>query len=189
MTRLASLISAASLALGGIVLLWAEHESGELTPVRLKILAELDRLLPASWPDAKFREIAPMYDPAHLPMPNYTTCGELPRHVGSLVGINTRGALAGIRDMKGWTPYTTGARPKPGDFLLFGDGKGGVGHIDVAVDTRGSTWRTADAGQGPHEKQGAAFVDRVWDEDKGTLGGVNGPRPLLGWLDVDQAAA
>jgi len=116
-------------------------------------------------------------------------------------------------------------RPKKGDFYLLCSGwpdrheKGcpcvqpeeqskqhlvngaTVEHVGIIINSEGTLWRTADAGQSinmgknpdgtPLMYQCAKFVDRTFDPMNGTLsgevgaGGVRPPRRLCGWLDLD----
>lgn len=76
-------------------------------------------------------------------------------------------------------------RPKPGDFYAIGNAAGGIDHVGVIVSASGSTWETADAGQGTLLEQQAAYVNREYDSGAVTLGGPLGGRPLAGWLDID----
>jgi len=106
-----------------------------------------------------------------------------------------------------------GPRPKPGDLYLLCSGGGHdfgcctlqkvkdtdpwprvrgatVEHVGVIVDTSGTLWTTADAGQSKGTAQAALYVQRHYNPATGYLTGeqaVNGRplRRLCGWVDVD----
>lgn len=102
------------------------------------------------------------------------------------------GGVDGVRSIakaKGaWTIAVDGgsARPLPGDVFGLSDSRDGLlTHVGIIVDAAGSTWRTADAGQGTHEVQKAEYVTRSFSSDGPMLGGPGGSRILAGWLNLD----
>jgi hypothetical protein len=165
----------------------------ELSPKRAAVMAFLDEVIPSQYPDAKFKRIAPSYDPDHLPMPNYTPCGELAARAGAVAGINTRGGLSSIRDIGrangSWVEAGGGRRPNPGDLYLLGNAQGAVLHTGVIKDANGDVWITGDSGQGDAKHSAALFLSRPYDEVAVTLGGPAGPRKLLGWYDIDPSSS
>lgn len=179
----------------------AESCPPTLSGVRRRVLEAVASVVPSAYPSERWHALAPSYDPAHLPVPGYSTCGELPRFAGATVGVNTRGGLASIRDLGkkvgAWVEGGGDRRPCPADFYLVGNAKGEILHTGIVksrvVNADGSeTWETADAGQGHHtatDPQRAAYVTRTYDPAAGTLTGSSGPRVLVGWLDVEKAAA
>lgn len=164
-----------------------------LSPRRDAILKAVDRVIPGVYPDAKFRLMAPGYDPNDPKLPkNFTTCGFMPGYAGNAVGIDTRYGLKSIQDIGEqtgtWVKPSSGKRPKPGDFFLLGNAAGEILHTGVFKKTDGTDWETADAGQEDRqkgEKGRTAYVKRTWNPDAMTLKSGNVERNLLGWLNVD----
>ena len=165
--------------------------AGPLSARRLAALAAVSAVVPSKYGDARFSELAPSYTPDDPKLPKgFTTCGYLPGYVGGKIGVPTRYGLASIRTEAqkhgAWVEAGGDRRPKPGDFFLIGTASGMIAHTGVIVDAGGSLWKTADAGQGARDKQEARFVDRPYDAAAVTLGGPAGPRPLIGWMDIDK---
>ena len=163
------------------------------SPRRQAILAAVASVVPSSYPDAKFRKMAPGFNPDDPKLPHgFTTCGYLPGFAGGKVGIDTLYGLSSIRDIGKktgtWIEPSSGKLPKPGDFFLLGNSAGEVLHTGVFTKTDGTDWETADAGQeirAQGEKGKTAIVKRKWNPDTKTLKTGNLERNLLGWLDVD----
>jgi hypothetical protein len=103
-------------------------------------------------------------------------------------------ALA-IEKKRGWPPetlwkaYASGKRPLPGDIYVL---KGyvprmnGIGfrHVGVIVDASGSTWKTADGGQGLGYAVG--FNLRPLEADSGKIKGEDQhPASVDGWVDLE----
>lgn len=209
MKRLAAIAAGCLSAAGVLALMLSRRFGGALevlSPLRAAALRAVGEVVPSAFPDAKFQQLAPSYkpeDPAWREMltkagvdpDRYTTCGELPRYVGDKIGVNTKGGLSSVRDLGlqngAWTVATGANRPKPGDFYLLAKDPAGreILHVGVIVDASGSTWKTADAGQGGHPNQAAAYVDRPYDATAITLGGPAGARYLVGWYDIDKGGA
>ena len=169
---------------------------GNLSDKRTKVLEVVASVVPSRYGDERWRRLAPAYDPQHLPAQGYTTCGELPRFVGSQFGIATRGGLASIRDLAkahgAWIDGAPGRRPLPGDFLVLGLSNGEILHVCVAISTDGTAWTTADAGQGPPTAQEARYLKRTYDPAAETLTSPSTKHPIMlivGWLDVDKFTA
>jgi len=104
--------------------------------------------------------------------------------------------------------------PKPGDLYVLCSGKGHdygcctiqrekdtdpwpkvlgakVEHVGVIIDTTGTFWTTADAGQSVGTSQAALYVRRHYNPATGYLTGEQGPagrplRRLCGWVDLDR---
>lgn len=212
MARRAALLAGALSLIGGVAL-WASRRleqshgasgglEGPLSRRRVLALASVAEVVPATYPDARFKLMAPSYAPedpawrarlqaAGVNPDHYTTCGELPRYVGGKIGVNTRGGLASIRDLGmsngAWVKATGKNRPKPGDFYLLAKDPAGkeIVHTGVIGHATGTIWQTADAGQGAHgTPQQTAYVTRVYDPSAVTLGG----RSLIGWYDIDKGS-
>lgn len=171
----------------------------------LQIIADV---VPSQYPDERWRKLAPSYAPddsawresiraAGADPDRYTTCGELPGYLADMLGarggLERRGlasVMAAGKAHGAWVEAGDGRRPLPGDILVIGGKDGSISHVSVAVETRGDTWRTADAGQGPRDKQASAYVEREWNERTGMLGGPKGsaaaPRYLIGWVNIDR---
>lgn len=182
-----------------------------LSARRKFVLDAISRVVPSQYGDAKFREIAPGYDPddPNLP-PHFTTCGYLPCYVGRMLKVGnciTQGGLEQMRingrKMGAWVEATGDNLPKPGDLYGIGSEAHGGGilvHVGVVIDAKKDQWTTADAGQGTvGAGQRAAYVTRPVDMKTITSGGtgavyvpgtgwtVNGkPRNIAGWLDIDK---
>jgi hypothetical protein len=179
-----------SLQSGGI----AGGSSGGLSPVRRRAAAILDELVPAEYPDARFaRIVGAGFDPATS---SGTTCGALPGRMGLLLGDPqgiTKFGVAGVRDEGkahgAWVDAASGRRPKLGDIYLTayidGPQAGWVAHTGIVLDATGTTWTTADAGQGPREKPRAERVQRQYDATTQTLSRGTDRRKLLGWINLD----
>lgn len=219
MTRRFAQIAAAFFSLAGVVALATrralrgpsvfDNAAETLTPIRVQARQAVEQVVPSVYPDQKFRTMAPSFkpeDPAWrealtkigVNPDAYTTCGELPRYVGERLtpAVHTRGGLSSIRDLGlangAWIVATGKNRPKLGDFYLLAKDAAGkeIVHTGVVIDASGSTWKTADAGQGTdHVHQAAAYVDRAWDPAAITLGTLNGPHFLAGWYDIDKGAS
>ena len=179
--------------LGALVFSRLGEAVGTMSPRREAILTAVDRVIPGVYPDAKFREMAPGYDPDDPKLPKgFTSCGFMPGYAGGKVGINTRYGLGSIREIGEktgtWIKPSSGKRPKPGDFFLLGNSAGEILHTGVFKKTSGTDWETADAGQEDRkkgEKGRTAYVKRTWNPEMKTLKTGNVERVLLGWLDVD----
>lgn len=174
----------------------AGGETGPLSPVRQAVVDAVRAVVPSQYPDERWRRLAPLYDPAHLPSAGYTTCGELPRYALSVVGVNTRGGLASIRDLGraagAWVEPAAGVLPRPGDAYLAGNAAGEILHTGIVLAASPDEWTTADAGQGPRDRQAAAVLENAYDSSTATLTRAAGsapPRVVLGWLDAERAAA
>jgi hypothetical protein len=96
-----------------------------------------------------------------------------------------------------WIPYRPGVAkfPKPGDIYTLAKSSGkwaDFSHVGFIIDSRGTGWITADAGQGGGFAVG--YQRRVWDPKQGTLTLTRpdgstlppdlGTRYLKGWVDV-----
>jgi len=169
-----------------------------LSQLRKQIIDSIiPEVVPSTYPDARFAILYPGFDPDDPNMPpGFSTCGALPSYVGRRLGyrdgITQFGTFAvrNVGQASGtWTDAALGLRPEPGDFYAIGDGGNGIVHVGVIIDSSGSTWRTADAGQGTHANQAAAYVERAFDPVALTIGGPVGPRPLAGWMNVEKYVA
>lgn len=191
------------------------------------------QVVPSSYGDAKFKLI----DANWAPGKGYTTCGGLPAHVASQLGVPPKliaegiagAGLASLRDagikQNAWVHHnltlrflSTGMnlegqmnRPKPGDLYMLCSGEESshkafcnclstkahgrvakVEHVGVIVSSKGTVWKTADAGQPNGNVQCAKYCDRTFNPATGLLTGEfdgTGGRPmrrLCGWLDVDK---
>ena len=206
------MIGAAVAVVGLLFLLFGNRKGGlgaggggggfggfSLSPVRERARAILDSLLPAAWPDARFRKIVgSAFDPATSPG---TTCGALPLRMGFLLGDPlgiTQGGVGGVKDLGqargAWVEAGGGRRPRLGDIYLTAfppgspDGQG-FAHVGVIEDAHGPTWTTADAGQGPRLSPRAEYVQRQYDAAANLLTRANDPssaRVLVGWIDLDR---
>lgn len=172
-----------------------EPPPASLSPARRKILDAVSAVVPSAYPDARWHELAPLYDPANLPAVGYTTCAELPRYALAPVGLNTRGGLSSIRDLglarSAWVTPSPGVLPQPGDVYMLGDDAGSVLHVGLVVSATPTSWRTADAGQGSATAQAAAYLENTYDPATATLtrAATGKARKVLGWLDIDRALA
>lgn len=184
---------------GGLGLLFLlALRGGPLSPLRRKIVDEIvPQFVPSVYPDARFHAMYPGFDPDDPNLPaGFSTCGALPTAVGRELGYQdgiTRYGTFAVRNIGQetgtWVDAAPGLRPKPGDFYAIGDGGSGIVHVGVIIDASGSTWRTADAGQGTHANQAAAYVERAFDPAALTIGGPVGPRPLAGWMNIEEYVA
>lgn len=166
-----------------------------LSALRKRIVYDIiPEFVPSTYPDARFAAMYPGFDPDDPNLPeHFTTCGALPTAVGRRLGyrdgITQYGTFA-VRNIGQqtwtWVDAAPGLRPEPGDFYAIGDGGSGIVHVGVIIDSSGSTWTTADAGQGTHANQAAAYVQRAFDPVALTIGGPVGPRPLAGWMNVQK---
>ncbi len=201
-------VAAAGLGAGAL-LLWRRGSGGfrPMTERRRFVLDRLAEVVPSQYGDAKFKRIAPGYDPNDSALPKgFTTCGYLPCYIGSMLGAPrciTQGGLEQMRTngraIGAWVEPGNGRRPSPGDLFAIGSPQL-VTHVGVIVDASGDTWKTADAGQGPMGAgQRADYVIRPYDMATNTLGGpgatlvagqgwtIRGePRHLAGWIDIDK---
>lgn len=185
---------------------------GGLSPLRGHIVNEIvPQYVPSTYGDARFSKLMPGYEVHTDPdtgkiiqtfngtvLPDtFTTCGALPCRVGYDLGAKNGITQCGLEAMRtngkaagSWVDAKGKDQPKPGDFYALSQTPGGIiTHVGIIIDASGATWKTADAGQGPHDKQAAAYVDRVYDAAAITLGGPAGARPLAGWLDVQKYMA
>lgn len=182
-----------------------------LSPLRKRIVDEIvPTYVPSTYGDARFSALMPGYEVHTDPetgkivqtfqgtvLPeNFTTCGGLPCRIGFDLGVKngvTQCGVPGLRDVGKATGTWVDAgqrRPMPGDFYGLSQTPGGIlTHVGVIIDAGGPIWKTADAGQGPHDRQAAAYVDRPYDPKALTLGGPAGPRPFAGFLDVEKYMA
>ena len=83
-----------------------------------------------------------------------------------------------------WKPYAPGSRPLPGDIYVLKKPTGEFRHVGVIIKSTGTSWRTADGGQG----QGFAvgFRSRTFDPATGRLEGEDKqPAFLKGWVDLE----
>jgi len=91
-----------------------------------------------------------------------------------------RGAAPGTL----WKLYASDSRPRPGDIYVLKKPDGGFRHVGVIIDSTGSTWRTADGGQGLGFAVG--FRTRTFDPGSGKLEGEDKqPAFLKGWVDLE----
>lgn len=177
-----------------------------LSARREAALAAVAAVVPSKYPDEKFAKLAPGWhvEPDGSITVNgktvptgMTTCGYLPGYVGATLGLeknlNSYGLEAMRTNAKAWNAWVVpaeGRLPQPGDPYAISstaDGTGIIVHVGVFVrQNADGSWHTADAGQGTHEVQAAAYMDRPYDPVKHTLGGPKGPRPLAGWVNLDQ---
>lgn len=184
---------------------------GGMSPLRKRIINDIiPKYVPSTYGDARFSKLAPGYevhiDPdtgklvqtfqGNVLPESFTTCGSLPCRIGYDLGVKdgiTRCGVPGMRDIGKAAGAWVDAgrrRPEPGDFYGLSQTPGGIlTHVGIIIDASGPIWRTADAGQGPHDKQAAAYLDRPYDAKALTLGGPAGPRPFAGFLDVEKYMA
>lgn len=182
------------LAGAGLLLVVLAVRRGYVSPLRRQILAILDEVVPSTYPDARFAALYPGFNPDDPNLPErFSTCGALPTFVGRRLGYRdgitrygTNSVMTIGRDSGTWVDAGGFERPSPGDFYAIGNASGGVDHVGVIVSASGGTWRTADAGQGTHANQAAAYNDRPYDASAVTIGGPVGPRPLAGWMNVQK---
>jgi hypothetical protein len=91
-----------------------------------------------------------------------------------------RGMAAGTL----WKLYAPDTRPRPGDIYLLKKPDGAFRHVGVIFDPTGTTWRTADGGQGLGFAVG--FRTRTFDPATGKLEGEDKqPAFLKGWVDLE----
>jgi len=166
-----------------------------MSALRKRIVDDIvPQFVPSTYPDARFEAMYPGFDPDDPNLPeHFSTCGALPSAVGRELGYRdgiTRYGTFAVRNVGQatgtWVDAVPGLRPEPGDFYAIGDGGSGIVHVGVIIDSSGSIWRTADAGQGTHANQAAAYVERAYDPIALTIGGPVGPRPLAGWMNVEK---
>lgn len=168
--------------------------SGALSPNRAKVFAALARVVPSAYGDARFAELAPDYKPDDERVAQgFTTCAYLPAYVGKAIGVATRYGTEALRTVGrahgAWVEPGGNRRPRPGDLYATQDGSGAIVHVGIIVKADGTTWQTADAGQGTRGTgQRADYVTRTFDPQTLTLTGPTGQvRRLAGWYDVDRA--
>ena len=177
----------------GVLLLLRRRHIAPGVSVRSRILSVLSEVVPSAYPDARFRSLAPAYDPTKAPWSEPggpTTCGFLPWWVGNRIGVRiTGGGTYELRDVAkaagAWIEPGNGRRPSPGDPYAVGNDAGSIDHVGFIVKLNGDDWTTADAGQGPRERQGAAENVRKYDRRTNRLG----TRRLVGWMDVAKYVA
>ena len=158
--------------------------------VRQKALAVLSEVVPSSWPDARFRRLAPGYDPSVAPWNEPggpTTCGFLPAWLGYRLGVKITGGgtyeLRNVAQAAGaWVEPGKGRLPKPGDLYAIGHGDDSIDHVGAVEKATSKEWITLDAGQGPRDRQAAARVVRPYDAKALSLGG----KRVVGWLDLER---
>lgn len=83
-----------------------------------------------------------------------------------------------------WIPFA-GGRPLPGDIYVlhqFSDPTK-FQHVGVIVSAEGSTWTTADGGQGNGHQSG--FIERKFHADGQIDGEFGNKARLRGWVDLD----
>lgn len=185
--------------------------AGPVTPDNVRDLAMnlLTAYLPTTTGDAHFGEIAKDFGGVG------TTCGYLPGwlmwrlgvvdpqivnreepadNLHYAVGMNIARMVSGGKALGAWRTPEGGARPKLGDLCYYAmdppqaksDGtKDYHEHVNVAIDTTGDEWKSADAGRtNPKDgKQMAEFVTRKRFSD-GRIDYYGGPRKLIGWVDL-----
>ena len=176
----------------------ASGGGGGLSAIRARALAILVELLPASYPSTRFERIVGAgFSPATSAG---TTCGALPGTMGRMLGDPTGITKYGVpgvetegRRRGAWIEAASGREPKPGDIYLteYIDGPyaGMVAHTGVVTEVNGSTWITADAGQGPAESPRAEYVTRQYDRQTQILTRDGVSRRVRGWIDLDKAMA
>ena len=171
-------------------------------------------------------------DAARKKNPNFTTCGALPAVVMQRAGIKgpiatgygVGGVMLEAKKIGVWvdhhdtlhnamykSAYGVDRRPLPGDVYLLGSKGGDVLHVGIITNSEGTTWQTADSGQGAKELQKALYVDRKYDPQNRLLDGedafanaaqaaglsaaqlkaygIRPPRVLIGWVDIDRLKA
>lgn len=98
------------------------------------------------------------------------------------IGENISRLVGGAKKLGAWRTGSAGIRP--GDCYFISLGPPLTEHVGVLKQERGSRWITADAGQrnaGGH--QAARFVERAFDGR--TLWTPNGPKPVVGYVDIE----
>jgi len=176
---------------------------------REQVLQILHDLIPCAYPDAKYKAFSPGFQPesqewrqritdAGANPDTYSECGRLPGYILEQLHATGGGSKSGLEQLRvhgravgAWVEPGQGRRPRAGDLYAVSTDKGGIiTHVGVIVSADGDTWQTADAGQGTRINQAVAFVNRAYDDDRGTLGPPDGmtapPRYLTGWLDIDR---
>lgn len=159
---------------------------------RVAALAALDAVVPSQFGDARFCRLAPGYSPSSVPA-GFTTCGYLPQYLLTQLGMRgdklAAGGVEGVRmrarELGIWVEPGAGQCPRLGDVLGLAAAPGGIlVHVAAVKSASGSTWITADAGQGPRDAQRAEYVSRTWDGSR--VSGPAGPRYVAGWVDLDR---
>jgi len=175
----------------------AARPAGPLSDLRRRALDVIREVVPSTYGDERFAKLAPGWTPETATTPTgafVTTCGYLPGYLGSRLGLerdlSSFGTYALRTNAQAWGAWVEpggDARPRPGDAYALQDANGGIVHVGVVVSAPATgDWQTADAGQGSHAAQAAAYVDRPYDAEALTLGGPAGPRRLAGWVDMDK---
>lgn len=174
----------------------SSSSSGTLNALRQRALEVVAEVVPSEYPDERFARLGWKVEPGS----KATSCGALPGYMGTRLGDPTgitrwgvEGARTEGRKRGAWVEGDGKRRPAPGDILGTARSPDGIiVHVGVLrrrfVDEQGrEIWETADAGQGPVEKQAAAFVKRVYDPRTNTLTRLdNGePRYAAGWINLD----
>ena len=177
-------------------------KKGELSARRKYIIdVLLPGVLPSSYGEQKFTKLTfgLTKDNPNV-TPGYTTCGSLPMYIARMLKDKLIGGTNGVRTSgqkkNAWVVADRVKRPLPGDIyaLLNKDEtdviNSGISHVGIIIDSSGTQWKTADAGQG--DGWAADYVTREYDEENGTLtgevvraSGARPPRVLAGWIDVD----
>jgi hypothetical protein len=180
---------------------------GPNSPIRLRFKSILQGLLPP--PGTLTQGKKPAVG---------TACGELPGRVFLRVPVippNQPGAFkinlpgAGIvfltTPMTQWEGFAQGVdrqhgartwiqlggqKPLPGDIYVLGkfENKAAFQHVGIILDSSGTDWMTADAGQGNGGQSG--FMKRTFNPATGQIDGEFGNQAFLrGWADFDLLTA
>jgi hypothetical protein len=187
------------------------HDDPRLTPVRKRMIAELEMRMPSAFGAAAAPGKINLFE-GTAQQTTGTSCGLLPgvlmRKLGvkglissfATEGVRTEGQRLGV-----WEVPEGGHLPTPGDIyvLRYADDPNSdrVAHVGVIYDiTEGpGMWTTGDAGQGSKARQEAHFVRREMALKDGVHPFLTGPantpgdsphfRRLGGWVNLDKLMA
>ena len=181
-----------------------------LTKRRERVLAIVNEVAGATYPDARYKAFSPGYQPesetwreriksAGADPDHYTECGRLPGYVLEQLHATGGGSRSGLESLRtygrgqgAWVEPGEGRRPRRGDLYGVADTRGGIlTHVGVIDDATGnSEWTTWDGGQSVPPVQSIEHRTRTWNERTNQLGppkGINRPaKYLVGWLDIDR---